>query len=258
MIDASRIAAELAASEEGRKARSPFSDEHPDLDEQTAYEAQWAGVTAKLAAGEQLVGAKLGLTSKIKQQVMKVDSPLYGWVTSSMIAPYGEPVDLSSLIHPRVEPEIAFLLGRDLATPATVTSVLAATESVFAAVDVLDSRYENFRFTLPDVVADNASAGLFLLGPTAARPADLPDLRLLGCVLRVNGDVVATAAGAATMGHPAAAVAWLANRLASRDRGLKAGMLVFSGGLTEPVPLQLGVSVTAEIDGLGAIEVYGR
>ena len=175
-----------------------------------------------------------------------------------MLLPYGEPVDLSRFIHPRVEPEIAFLLGRDVETPATVTSVLAATESVFAAVDVLDSRYENFRFTLPDVIADNASAGAFLLGPQAVRPADLDDLRLLGCVLRVNGEVVATAAGAATMGHPAASVAWLANRLAARGQKLTAGMLVFSGGLTEPVPLQLGTSVTAELEGLGTIEVYAR
>src|SRR4029450_8711506 len=96
---------------------------------------------------------------------MSIDEPLYGFVTSGMLAPYGEPVDLSSLIHPRVEPEIAFLLGRDVAAPATVTGVLAATEAVFAAVDVLDSRYENFRFTLPDVIADNASAALFLLAP---------------------------------------------------------------------------------------------
>jgi 2-oxo-3-hexenedioate decarboxylase len=258
MPDASQIATELAAAERERRALNPFTDTHPDLDEATAYVAQWVSVQAKLDAGERLVGAKLGLTSKIKQQVMKVDSPLYGWVTSSMLAPYGEPVELAKLIHPRVEPEIAFLLARDVSTPATVTSVLAATEAVFAAIDVLDSRYENFRFKLPDVVADNASAGLFLMGPTAVRPADLSDLRLTGCVLRVNGDVVATAAGAATMGHPAAAVAWLANRLAARDQKLEAGMLIFSGGLTEPVPLQLGVSVTAELDGLGSIEVYGR
>jgi 2-oxo-3-hexenedioate decarboxylase len=266
MLDASRIAADLATAERERRSLAPFTDAHPELDEETGYAAQWAGVQARLDAGERLVGAKLGLTSRIKQQVMKVDSPLYGWVTGGMLHPYGEPVELATLIHPRVEPEIAFLLGRDVETPATVTSVLAATESVFGAVDVLDSRYEDFRFTLPDVVADNASAGLFLLGPTARRPADLVDLRLLGCVLRVDGDVTATAAGAATMGHPAAAVAWLANRLANRpgnrpvtrQQRLTAGMLVFSGGLTEPVPLALGSSVTAEFDGLGAIEVTCR
>jgi 2-oxo-3-hexenedioate decarboxylase len=256
MIEASQIAEVLASAERDRKELSPFTDEHPDLDVQTAYDAQWAGIERKLAAGERLVAAKLGLTSKAKQRVMNVDAPLYGWVTDRMLLPYGEPVELRRFIHPRVEPEIAFLLARPVAAPATVTSVLAATESVFAAVDVLDSRYENFRFKLPDVVADNASAAGFLLGPKAVPPAELEDLRLLGCVLRVNGDVVTTAAGAAVMGHPAASVAWLANRLAERGQSLDAGMLVFSGGLTEPVPLQAGTSVTAEIDQLGTIEVY--
>jgi len=258
MLDAAEIAAELDAARRERRDLAPFTDSHPDIDEETAYAAQWAGVQTRLAAGERLVGAKLGLTSKVKQRVMKVDAPLYGWVTSGMLAPHAEPVDLGSLIHPRVEPEIAFLLGRGVTTPATVTGVLAATEAVFAAIDVLDSRYTDFRFTLPDVIADNASAGLFLLGPQAVPPAGLPDLRLLGCVLRVNGEVAATAAGAATMGHPAEAVAWLANRLAARDQKREAGMLIFSGGLTEPVPLVPGVSVTAELDGLGTIEVYGR
>ena len=256
MIDPTQIAGVLASARRDRKALSPFTDEHPDLDVALAYRAQWAGVEAMLADGETLAGAKLGLTSRVKQQVMKVDSPLYGWVTSGMLLPYGEPVDLDRFIQPRVEPEIAFLLARDVATPATVTGVLAATEAVFAAVDLLDSRYDGYRFRLPDVIADNASAGGFLLGPRAVPPSELDDLRLLGCVLRVGGDVVATAAGAATMGHPAAAVAWLANRLAERGQVLRAGMLVFSGGLTEPVPVQAGMSVTAEIEGLGTIEVY--
>jgi 2-oxo-3-hexenedioate decarboxylase len=226
------------------------------LDLDTAYAAQWAGVQARLEAGERLVGAKLGLTSRAKQRVMSVDAPLYGFVTSGMLAPFGEPVRLADYIHPRVEPEIAFLLARDISAPATVTSVLAATEAVFAAVDVLDSRYENFRFTLPDVVADNASAGAFILGPRAVPPRDLPDLHLLGCVLRVDGEVVDTAAGAAVLGHPAASVAWLANQLGARKQHLQAGWLVFSGGLTEPVPLRPGVAVTTEIAGLGAIEVH--
>jgi 2-oxo-3-hexenedioate decarboxylase len=167
-------------------------------------------------------------------------------------------VDLTRFIHPRVEPEIAFLLARDVEAPATVTSVLSATETVFAAVDVLDSRYENFRFTLPDVIADNASAAAFLLGPQTRKPAELEDLRLLGSVLRVNGEVVATAAGAAVMGHPAASVAWLANQLGERGEGLRAGWLVFSGGLTAPVPMAAGVAVTAEFDGLGTIETFAR
>jgi 2-oxo-3-hexenedioate decarboxylase len=258
MTDPSQIAEALAAAQRERTARSPFTDDDPGFDEAVAYDAQWIGVEARIAAGETLAGAKLGLTSRAKQQVMKVDSPLYGWVTSGMLLPYGEPVDLTRFIHPRVEPEIAFRLARDVETPATVAGVLAATESVFAAVDVLDSRYADFRFRLPDVIADNASAGGFLIGPRAVPPADLDDLRLLGCVLRAGGEVVATAAGAATMGHPAASVAWLANRLAARGQQLRAGMLVFSGGLTEPVPLHLDTSVTAELEGLGTIEVFAR
>ena len=258
MIDASSIAADLVVAERERKAIVPFTDAHPDLDLDTAYAAQHEVVRAKLDAGERIVGAKLGLTSRAKQQAMGVDSPLYGWVTSGMLAPFGEPVDTDRMIHPRVEPEIAFLLARDIEAPATVTSVLAATDVVFAAIDVLDSRYENFRFTLPDVVADNASAAAFLLGPISRSPSELGDLRLLGCVMRVGGEVVATAAGAAVMGHPAASVAWLANRLAERGERLTAGMLVFSGGLTAPVPLTAAAAVTAEFDGLGTIEAFVR
>ncbi len=257
MIDAADIATELATAERERIAIAPFSDKYPDLDLATAYRAQQAGVEAKLDAGERLVGYKLGLTSRNKQQAMGVDSPLYGRVTSGMLAPYGDPVRLDAFIHPRVEAEIAFLLARDVEAPATVTSVLAATETVFAAVDVLDSRFEDFRFTLPDVVADNASAGAFYLGPVARRPGDLEDLRLLGCVVRVDGDVAMTAAGAAVMGHPAASVAWLADQLADSGEFLQAGQLVFSGGLTAPVPVTATGSVTFEIDGLGTIEVYG-
>jgi 2-oxo-3-hexenedioate decarboxylase len=258
VIDAAGIADQLGSAERERRSLAPFTDAQPDLDLATAYDAQWLGIQAKLAAGERLVGAKLGLTSKAKQQVMNVDAPLHGWVTSGMLAAYGEPVELSAFIAPRVEPEIAFLLARDVEAPATVTSVLAATEAVFAALDVLDSRYHEFRFRLPDVVADNASAGAFLTGPKAVPPTELGDLRLLGCVLRVDGEVHATAAGAAVMGHPAASVAWLANQLAGRGQHLRAGWVIFSGGLTEPVPLRGGVSVTAEFDGLGAIEVRSR
>lgn len=256
MMDAKEMAARLIEAEQARMEISPFSDLDPDVDVETAYAAQWAFVQSKLDAGERLVGAKLGLTSRAKQEAMGVAEPLYGWVTSGMIAAYGEPVDRSSLIHPRAEPEIAFLLGRDVTAPATVTSVLAATDAVFAAVDILDSRYRDFRFTLPDVVADNASAGRIVLGPQARRPAELADLRLVGCVLRTGGEVAATAAGAATMGHPAAAVAWLANRLSSRGQHLSAGSVVLSGGLTAPVPLEPGTAITAEFDGLGSVEVY--
>jgi 2-oxo-3-hexenedioate decarboxylase len=257
VIDAQGIADILITAERERKGIAQISDDHPDVDVATAYRAQQAFVQSKLDAGETFVGYKLGLTSRNKQQAMGLDAPLYGRVTSGMISTYGDPVRFDRFIHPRVESEIAFLLARDIDAPATVTSVLAATEVVFGAVDVLDSRYESFKFTLSDVVADNASAGAFYLGPIARRPDELVDLRLLGCVVRVDGEVAMTAAGAAVMGHPAASVAWLANQLAAEGEGLRAGQLIFSGGVTAPVPVVPGGSVTFEFDGLGAIEVYG-
>jgi 2-oxo-3-hexenedioate decarboxylase len=257
VIDAQGIADILITAERERKGIAQISDDHPDVDVATAYRAQQAFVQSKLDAGETFVGYKLGLTSRNKQQAMGLDAPLYGRVTSGMISTYGDPVRFDRFIHPRVESEIAFLLARDVEPPATVTSVLAATDVVFGAVDVLDSRYESFQFTLTDVVADNASAGAFYLGPVARRPDDLVDLRLLGCVVRVDGEVAMTAAGAAVMGHPAASVAWLANQLAAEGEGLRAGQLIFSGGVTAPVPVVPGGSVTFEFDGLGAIEVYG-
>jgi 2-oxo-3-hexenedioate decarboxylase len=257
VIDAQGIADILITAERERKGIAQISDDHPDVDVATAYRAQQAFVQSKLDAGETFVGYKLGLTSRNKQQAMGLDAPLYGRVTSGMISTFGDPVRFDRFIHPRVESEIAFLLARDIDAPATVTSVLAATEVVFGAVDVLDSRYESFKFTLSDVVADNASAGAFYLGPVARRPDELVDLRLLGCVVRVDGEVAMTAAGAAVMGHPAASVAWLANQLVAEGEGLRAGQLIFSGGVTAPVPVEPGGSVTFEFDGLGAIEVYG-
>ena len=148
-----------------------------------------------------------------------------------------------------MEPEIAFLLGDDVdGATASVPTVLAATEVLFPALEVLDSRYEGFRFTLPDVVADNASAARVVLGGRLLPVAAL-DPQLEGMVLRAGGEVVDTAAGAAVSGHPAAAVAWLA-RAAGH---LPAGSVVLSGGLTAPVPLAPGLVVSAEYTHLGSV-----
>ncbi len=256
MADTAAMAEALLAAERDVRDLPPFTDTEPDLDAGTAYAVQAMVIRAKLDAGQRVVGAKLGLTSRAKQQAMGVSDPLYGWLTDAMVAPTGEPLDLAPLIHPRAEPEVAFLLGREVATPATVTSVLAATDAVFAALEILDSRYQDFRFRLPDVIADNASSARFLLGSVAVDPRDAGDLRLVGCVLRHNGEVVATAAGGAVMGHPAASVAWLVNQLAARGETLPAGSIVLSGGLTAPVPVTAGSCVSAEFDGLGTVEVF--
>ena len=256
MISAGDIADQLAVARRERKAITPFTDDHPDLDLATAYEAQGLFVQTLIGEGHRAVGAKLGLTSRAKQEAIGVNEPLYGHLTDRMILEAGAPIPLDALIQPRVEPEIAFLLGRDVEGPASVTTILAATEAVFAAMDVLDSRFEGYRLQLADGVADNCSSGAVMLGPQARRPAELEDLRLVGCVFRDRGEIFATAAGAAVMGHPAASVAWLANRLADRGEGLPAGWLVLSGGLTAPVPIAAGDFASAEFDGLGTVEVF--
>lgn len=206
--------------------------------------------------GRRLMGARLGLTREADRRQAGASSPTYGWVTGGMLLGHDEPLAASRFARPLVAPTLAFVLGRDLAGPATLTDVLVATDGVFLALDVTDAEVP------PGGDAGGAEGedGVAVLtGPCVRPPGELVDLSLLGCVLRLDGDVVATAAGAASLGHPAAAVAWLVNRLDGGDdagaRNLTAGMVVFSGGLTEPVPLAPGRTVTAEADGLGALSL---
>lgn len=229
----------------------------PDLTPAAAAAIQDELVALHVADGATIVGAKLGLTSRAKQVEMNVHEPIHGWLTDRMVLEPGEPFVVASLGQPRMEPEIGFLLGRDLeGRGVTAVHVLAATEAVFPALDVLDSRYRDYRFTLADVVADNASAGRFVVGGLVT-PVGF-DLADVGCVFEHNGEVVATAAGAAVLGNPARAVAWLVRRLAVSGRGLRAGQLVLSGGLTAVVRVAPGDVVTATFDRLGAVSVACR
>lgn len=255
-MDPRSIADDLIVAERERKPIPAFSDAHPFLDVDTAYRAQQMGIEHRLGEGEHLFGAKLGLTSRVKREAMGIHQPLFGWLTSAMVHPLGERLPLDELIHPRVEPEIAFLMRDEPEYPATVISVLAATEVVFAAIEVIDSRYRDFRFRLADSIADDAGAARVVLGSQARTVAELEDVRLVGCVLRAQGEVAGTAAGAAVMGHPAAAVAWLVNTLARRGEHLHKGMVVLTGGLTAPVSMGPDSVVSAEFDGLGSVEVY--
>ena len=240
-----------------RTGTAPLTDSM-ELDEATALDVQDAVVRARVEAGHAIVGAKLGLTSVAKQKQMNVDRPLYGWLTADMQVDTGAAVRCDTYIQPRVEPEIAFLLGRDLEGPTvTAAQVLAATEAVFGAIDVLDSRYAGYKFTFNDVTADNASSAGFILGGTAMDPYGI-DLRLTGCMLEKNGELIATAAGASVMGHPASAVAWLVRALAKRGQGLGAGHVVMAGGMTEAVAVSPGDTVVATFDRLGSVEIPFR
>jgi 2-oxo-3-hexenedioate decarboxylase len=252
------LARQLAELRTGRTAGKGLTVEHPGLDRDLAYAVQEAGVRLLVAAGDRPIGFKLGLTSRAKQTQMGVDEPLYGELTEAMLLDVGQPLHTADHIQPRVEPEIAFLMGSELAGERVgAAQVLAATAAVAPAIEVIDSRYAGYSFTLPDVVADNASAARLVLGGVR-HPVGGVDLRLVGCVLERNGRVHATAAGAAALGHPAAAVAWLVRALHRRGRGLAAGDVVLSGALTEDVPVARGDVVVARLDRLGTVELAVR
>jgi 2-keto-4-pentenoate hydratase len=236
-----------------RRAIPQLSDRYPLLDLSAAYEVQ----RLQREGRGQLVGWKLGVTSRAKQQQVGVDSPIYGFLATDHVLDVGEPLQVAEHINPRCEPEIVLVMGRDLSgAHVTATEVLAATAGVAVGIEVLDSRYTDYRFTMPDVVADNASAGRYVVGTPV--PADGIDLRLVGVVLEHNGDVVATASGAASLGHPAAAVAWLVRSLADSGEGLRAGDVILSGGLTAAVPVSAGDVVVATIDRIGSLELACR
>jgi 2-oxo-3-hexenedioate decarboxylase len=251
--DITELAARLAKATADRTAIPPLSDGLPGLDVATGYAIQ---AVAQEAAGP-LSGWKLGATSRAKQAQVGVHEPVRGFLASANALDLGEPLVTAQLIQPRAEPEIVFIMGQDLSGPAvTAADVLAATAGVAAGIEIVDSRFLDYRFTMPDVIADNTSAGRHVVG--APVPPGGIDLRLVGVVLEHNGEVTATAAGAAALGHPAAAVAWLARALAGAGEGLRAGQIVLSGGLTAAVPLRAGDVVVATIDRLGTVELACR
>jgi 2-oxo-3-hexenedioate decarboxylase len=253
----SEAATTLAAATADRTAVPRLTEAYPDLSLEVAYEIQAEGCTRRLAAGERMIGAKLGLTARAKQEQMNVVEPVYGRLLSGGLQRAEDPVVVDELIHPRVEPEIVFVMREGLRGPGvTAAEVLGATRAVCCGLEIIDSRYADFSFTAADVVADNTSAARVVLGPTMVPPEGL-DLALVGLLLEVDGSTVATAAGAATMGHPAEAVAMLANWLGARGQAILPGWIVFSGGLTAAVPLTAGTAVTATFGHLGSVSVRG-
>lgn len=258
MTDLNKWAGYLLEAEARREAVAPITDAEPGLDAEGGYAVQALLIEAKLEAGERIVGAKLGLTSKAKQAAMSVDQPVYGVLTSGMALEFEQPLVCAGLIHPRVEPEIVFVLGESLSGPGvTGHDVLDATRWLTCGLEVIDSRYADFRFTHADVVADNTSASRFVLGPVRRSPSDIRDLALVGCNLQAGSRVVATAAGAAILGHPAGAVAMLANWLGARGGSLERGAIILSGGLTNAVPIYPGLSVSATFAHLGTVTLRG-
>lgn len=251
------VAAELLRCEDERIERPPFTDDWPELDLATGYEIQDLNLRARLERGERLIGVKLGLTSRAKQQRMGVHFPFVAWLTDAMVLPVGDPVPLGRLIHPRIEPELVFVMGERLEGPGvTCAQAMSAVESVWGGAEVIDSRYQDFRFTAGDVAADNASSGAFVTGPNGLPPSAL-DLATEAVLVEVDGVIVDSATGAAVQGHPGEALALAANDLASRGHAIEAGWIVLTGGMTDAVFCPPGTSVAMHFSNLGSVFLNG-
>jgi 2-keto-4-pentenoate hydratase len=225
----------------------------PAGDIATAYAVQSAWVAGQVAAGDHVVGRKIGLTSPAVQAQLGVDQPDFGTLLASMHCPQGQQIDTGRLLQPRIEAEVAFVLASDLDAPDLgPDDVLAATGSVAAALEIVDSRVADWDISIVDTVADNASSGLFTLGPERHAPATLD---LAACPMRLwrGGEQASAGSGSACLGHPAAAVAWLAATARSYGQPLRAGETVLSGALGPMVPVTAGDRFAAEIGGLGQV-----
>ena len=242
---------DMAARE--RRTVPKLTDAEPQFSMQDAYDVQWALRERRVAAGAKLSGLKMGLTSRAKMKQMGVESPIYGFLLDEFIVAADSELPFASLIHPRVEPEIALVTSRDLRGPGcSIATALAAVDFAVPAMEIIDSRYADFKFDLPSVVADNASSARYVVGTTASR-IDALDLRTLGVVVEKNGGPVSFGAGAAVLGHPALSLALLANLLGERGQFIPAGTFVMTGGITEAVAAQAGDQFTARYQGLGSL-----
>jgi len=230
-----------------------ITTEYPQMTWKDAYDIQWAIRARKEARGNKIVGMKMGLTSWAKMAQMGVETPCYGFLADYFSVPDGGDIQTDQLIHPKIEAEIAFVTNKPLKGPGVhIGDVLNATEFVIPAVEVIDSRYENFRFDLKSVVADNSSSTRFITGGMMADVKDV-DLKTLGVVMEINGEVVEVGAGAAVLGHPASSVAMLANMLGERGEELPAGTFVMTGGITAAVTVNKGDSICVRYQGLGSV-----
>lgn len=253
--DIVRLCERIEGAQTRAYAIPKLTDEYPAMTIADGYAVQAELRRRFIAAGHKLVGWKAGLTSKAKMQQMGVDVPSIGFLTDRMARPENSAITVADLVHPRVECEIAFVMKDTLKGPnCTREEVLAATDYVLPAVEIIDSRFAGFKFDLPSVIADNGSSARYVGGGRARYAADL-DLRTLGVVMEKNGEHVAIGAGAAVLGHPAAAIAMLANHLGARGEEIPAGTMILSGGVTEAIAVNAGDNVNLRIQSLGSVSV---
>jgi len=239
-----------------RRTMAPLTGRVEGLDIDAAYAISRRTLARRMDVGQRLVGKKIGVTNAVIQERLGVRQPDFGFLTDAMRADDGATLPASTaLIQPRAEAEIAFVLGADLAGPGvTAEDALAATERIHPCFEIVDSRIDDWRIAIGDTVADNASSGMFVLGGLGVDPRGV-DLETVGAVVWKNGRLLSTGAGAATLGHPLTAVAWLANTLSAYDIPLLAGEVILSGALVPLEPVGPGDTLRMRLGGVGEASV---
>lgn len=245
----------LLEAEETKQVIEPLAVLYPGITVDEAYYIQLEQIKRKVDKGAIIVGKKIGATSKAIQQMFGVNQPDYGHLLDNMMYVEGETIPLDNYIQPKAEFEIAFKLKKELKGPnVSILDVLEATEYIVPAIEIIDSRIEDWNIKFEDTVADNGSSASAVIG---SKPTSLEniDLTHIGMVAYKNGEFLDSAAGAAVLGNPLRAVAWLANSLGKYDVSLKTGEVVLSGALSAAVPIEDGDTFTAEFDHIGSVSV---
>jgi len=247
----------LYDAEKSRKVVPQISKTYPDMDLADSYDVQRRWAQLHVGKGAVVIGHKIGLTSRAMQMASKITEPDYGHLLDTMMFRDGETIPADRFIKPRLEVELAFVLGADLRGPGVqIYDVMRATEFVQPALEIIDYRTEVPR-AITDTIADNAASGGIIVGGRTVRPFDV-DIRWVGATLSRNGVIEESGVSAAIMGHPAAGVAWLANKLAAQEDYLKKGEILLGGSFTRPVDIRSGDTIHADYGPLGAIGVCFR
>ena len=249
------VAQKLHEARMNQKSIPQLSKDGVTLTRDQAYKVQEFGLTLRENLQEKRVGLKMGLTSEGKRRQMNLDSPLYGELTNAMQVPNAGRFDITKLIHPKIEPEIAFLISKPLAGEVTRQQVLESCEAVAGCMEILDSRYDQFKyFSMEDVIADNSSSSHFIVGPWVTETLNI-DFRNLQMKMSVDGVVVQQGLSSEISGDPVVSVIELCRLLALRNRNLDAGMIVLAGAATAAVEMKAGQKVDLQIDSLPAVSV---
>ena len=249
------LAQSLLKAYDTKQPIPPLTTSYPSITLDEAYRIQLLQIDERLNQGDIVVGKKIGLTSKVMQQMFDVTEPDYGHILASMILADGDEVAIDYMIQPKIEFEIAFILKEDIQGPnVTPEDIIAATDYIVPAFEIIDSRIADWKIRFEDTVADNGSSAYAILGGNPKR-LDEVNLETLGINILKNGHFVDHATGAAVMGNPVHAVAWLANALGKYNIGLKRGEFVLSGALTAALMVEAGDTFTADFAHLGKIQV---